>query len=175
MSRKPLQFLGPVADNWEMALGGLSRGDEPQDRSASEGPAHDLSVREPFLRRVLAEFEAGQIEAYDYTTRVFAINAATSPAEMQAIVDRPPDGSAGDAGSGRARTPDAVDLARLRSTSLSEPNSPTTRYVTLAIVFVMFAVLIALGMWLATHVHAAALSSGTSGGRRLALMTPRWR
>ena len=158
-----------------MGPSGLSREGEPQDPSGSEGPDQDLARREPFLRRVLAELEAGHIEAYDYTTRVFAINAATSAEEMQAVVNRPPDGSTGDAASTRARTLDPVDLARLRSTSLSEAQNPTTRYVALAIVFVMFAVLIGLGMWLASHVHPAALPSGINGVGRLALMTSRWR
>ena len=44
-------------------------------------------VREPYLRRVLAEFEAGRLEAYDYTRRVLAINAASSAEEMSAIVE----------------------------------------------------------------------------------------
>ncbi len=166
-----MQFRGSMADNCEMGPDGLSRHGEPQDPSASGGPDQDLARREPFLRRVLTEFEAGQIEAYDYTTRVFAINAATSISEMQAIVNRPPEGSSGGTGT---RAFDAVDLARLRSTSLSQPVGPTTRYVTLAIVFVMFAVLIGLGMWLASHVHGAALSPGAGPGSRIALMAPRW-
>ncbi len=52
---------------------------------------------------------------------------------------------------------DPVDLVLLRSRPTSGARSPTTRYVTLAVVFVMFAVLIGVGMWLASHVHDAAL------------------
>ena len=37
-----------------------------------------ISPREPYLRRVLADFEAGRLEPYDYTRRVLAINAAAS-------------------------------------------------------------------------------------------------
>ena len=67
------------------------------------------------------------------------------------------------------RALDAVDLARMRSSQLPGPRTPTTRYVTLAVVFVLFAVLIGVGMWLATHVHAAALSGDATGGRGFAL------
>jgi hypothetical protein len=131
-------------------------------------------MREPFLRRVLADFEAGQLDAYDYTQRVLAINAATSTPQMQAIVDPPSDGSEAGAGPAGPRGLDAVDLARLRSVQQAEARSPTARYLTLAVVFVMFAVLIGIGMWLATHVHGAALPARTACGGRLAFMAPGW-
>ncbi len=133
-----------------------------------------LALREPYLRRVLADFEAGRLEAYDYTRRVLAINAATSAPEMTAIVEQLPDGTAV-GGSGLPRGLDAVDLALLRSPRRSGSSNPTTRYVALAIVFLLFAVLIGMGMWLASHVHNAALSNDTVGVIRLALRTPRWR
>jgi len=158
-----------------MGAEGSSLPDEPAGGPVGGDPDQGLVTREPFLRRVLAEFEAGQLEAYDYTRRVLAINAATSTAEMQAIVDELANGPAGEAGSVGPRALDAVDLARLHSAQRAESGSPTTRYVTLAVVFVLFAVLIGIGMWLATHVHGAALSSGATGATRLALVTPGWR
>jgi len=123
-------------------------------------------MREPYLERVLADFEAGQLEAYEYTRRVLAINAAGSTEEMSAIVNAPPVGTDGSDGSDGSHAADGtlspgldpVDLARLRATRLAESRSPNARYVTLAVVFVLFAVLIGIGMWLATHIHGSALS-----------------
>jgi hypothetical protein len=148
--------------------------DEPR---AAPGPGESdpgLVLREPYLRRVLAEFEAGRLEPYEYTRRVLAINAATSTREMEAIADRPPDGAADAVAPSPTRGLDAVDLARMRSQQQPGPRTPTTRYVTLAVVFVLFAVLIGIGMWLATHVHAGALHAGAlhagvTGGRGIAL------
>jgi hypothetical protein len=113
-----------------------------------------LVTREPYLRRVLDAFEAGRLDADAYTQRVLAINAASSTDEMEAIVEQ---GSGGALTLGGARGLDAVDLALLHSRASSGARSPNARYVALAIVFVMFAVLIGIGMWLATHVHGAAL------------------
>ena len=153
---------------------GSSLPDEPEGRVVPGDADPGLVMREPFLRRVLADFEAGRLDAYDYTQRVLAINAAPSTAQMQAIVDPPSDGSEVGAGPAGPRGFDAVDLARLRSVQQAEARSPTARYLTLAVVFVMFAVLIGIGMWLATHVHGAALPARTAGGGRLALMAPGW-
>ncbi len=153
---------------------GSSIQDEPEERAHGGGSDDGLALREPFLRRVLAEFEAGHLEAYDYTRRVLAINAATSTAQMQAIVDERSDGTATHGGPTGPRGFDAVDLARLHSAQRAGSRSPTTRYVALALVFVLFAVLIGIGMWLATHVHGAALS-GTTGGIGIAFVALRWR
>jgi len=136
-----------------------------------------LALREPYLRRVLADFEAGRLEAYDYTRRVLAINAAASTVEMTAIVEQVPEGTAGTAGSAGStplRGLDAVDLALLRSPQLSGSRPPTTRYVALAVVFVVFAVLIGMGMWLESHMHNAALAPHTAGVIRVALRAPGW-
>ncbi len=146
-------------------------GDDPSSCSDdSHGPARrpegdpGFEKREPYLRRVLADFEAGQLEPYEYTRRVLAINAAGSTEEMNAVVNTPPLGSSGsdgyDLGSDAGPPPglDPVDLARLRATRLAESRDPNRRYITLAVVFVLFAVLIGMGMWLATHVHGSALS-----------------
>jgi hypothetical protein len=143
--------------------------DEPPAASGSGEGDPGLVLREPYLRRVLAEFEAGRLEPYDYTRRVLAINAASSTREMEAITGAPPDGAAVVDAPSLSRGLDAVDLARMRSSQLPGPRAPTTRYVTLAVVFVLFAVLIGIGMWLATHVHGAALSPGVTGAPGLAL------
>jgi uncharacterized membrane protein (DUF485 family) len=172
---KPLQFASNVADNYGMGLDGSSFPDEHQ-RAPRPGEDQELAMREPYLTQVLAEFEAGRIEAYDYTRRVLAINAATSTGQMQAIVDQRPDGTMGDVGDVVAvRRFDAVDLARFRSSRSSEARSATTRYVTLAVVFVLFAVLIGMGMWLAAHVHSSALTSGIGIGGGAVLATASWR
>lgn len=134
-----------------------------------------LALREPYLRRVLADFEAGRLEAYDYTRRVLAINAATSALQMTAIVEQLPDGTSASAGSALPRGLDAVDLALLGSSRFSGSRAPTTRYVALAIVFLLFAVLIGMGMWLASHVHNATLSPDAVRIIRVALRTPGWR
>ncbi|HUY23594.1 MAG TPA: hypothetical protein VMV22_14775 [Acidimicrobiales bacterium] len=132
----------------------------------SDGP--DDTDREPFLRRVLDDFEAGRIAPYDYTRRVMAINAATSTGQMAAIADQAPEGSAGGPGpSSSLPGLDAVDLAllhRQHQQPAGRSGGPGARYVTLAVVFVLFAVLIAVGMWLASHTHA--VSSNPSGTMR---------
>jgi hypothetical protein len=90
---------------------------------------------------------------------------------MEEIVERPVDSFFSSA---PQRGLDAVDLALLRSSATSAPRPPTTRYVALAIVFVLFAVLTVIGMWLATHVHAGASSADAVLGRSLALAATPW-
>ncbi len=133
-----------------------------QERSWFEGEPPDgvdpgLAEREPFLRRVLDDFESGRIEPYEYTRRVLAINAAASPEEMAAIVHQPSGSSPGQDGPEGHKGLDAVDIALLASSSSAATRHSTNRYVALAVVFVTFAVLIGIGMWLATHAHGAAL------------------
>jgi hypothetical protein len=147
--------------------------DEPQGRPRRGGADSGLEMREPYLRRVLTDFEAGHLEPYEYTRRVLAINAAGSTDEMSAIVNGLPDGSGAGSDAASSRGLDAVDLARLRATRLSESRNPNARYITLAVVFVLFAVLIGIGMWLATHVHGAALPPVLHGHLRTDI-TPRW-
>ena len=175
MSLKSLQFVVELADNWEMGDDGSSLGDEAQGHRGKPPASGDtdrgLEWREPYLRRVLDAFEAGRLEAYEYTQRVLAINGATSTEQMEAIVEKPADDSSG---STPRRGLDAVDLALLRAPPPSSPRGPNTRYVALAIVFVLFAVLTVIGMWLATHVHSAALPTGGAFGRALALSPNRW-
>jgi len=158
----------------------------PRGRSGAEGgpgpsgepspPSHepdaDLTLREPYLRRVLDEFEAGHLEPYDYTRRVLAINAAATPEEMSAIVEGVPDGSGG-GGTPARRGLDAVDLALLRSSRSTGARTQRTRYVALAVVFALFAVLIAIGMWLAAHVHGAA-SPGALIDGAVSVTAPAW-
>jgi hypothetical protein len=158
-----------------MGPDGSSLPDEPGVLGSAGQDDPGLVMREPFLRQVLAAFEAGELEAYDYARRVFAINAATSTAQMQAVVDQRSDVAA--IGDGPAGPPglDAVDLARLQAAQRTENRRPTARYLTLAVVFVLFAVLIGIGMWLATHVHGGALPAGTPGPVRVALPAPWWR
>jgi hypothetical protein len=158
-----------------MGPGGSSIQDEPAERAAGGVSDEGLARREPYLRRVLAAFEAGHLEAYEYTRRVLAINAATSTDQMQAVVDERSGVPVGEGGSVVPPGFDAVDLARLHSAQRAQSRTPTTRYVTLAVVFVLFAVLIGIGMWLATHVHGTALSGGATSGVAIALVTPGWR
>src|SRR5579863_2906836 len=94
---------------------GSSIQDEPHERAAGGGSDVGLDRREPYLRRVLAAFEAGHLEAYEYTRRVLAINAATSTDQMQAIVDEPSGPPAGEGGSAVPPGFDPVALARPRS------------------------------------------------------------
>lgn len=164
-----MQFLLEMVENCEVGPEGSSIENEPPGPLAPDEVDGGLMLREPYLRRVLAEFEAGRLEAYDYTRRVLAINAASTAEEMSAIIGWVPNGSSGGAAAAGPRGLDAVDLALLRSSPSSTPGGPTTRYVTLAIVFLVFAVLIGLGMWLSTHVHPASFpTSLTIGGRLVA-------
>jgi hypothetical protein len=170
-----LQFLAWPTDNCEMGNDGSPFGDDAEGSqeqlSPADGNDQSLERREPYLRRALDAFEAGRLDAYAYTQLVVAINAASSTDEMEAIVEQ---GSEGATSLGGARGLDAVDLARLRSPASSGSRSPTARYVALAIVFVLFAVLIGIGMWLATHVHGAALPPNVNLGRADALAPSFW-
>ncbi len=83
---------------------------------------------------------------------------------MSAIAERLPAGSAIGADPVTGRGLDAVDLALLQSRRTSGTRPQTTRYVALAVVFVLFAMLIVMGMWLATHVHGAASPGAMVGG-----------
>jgi hypothetical protein len=166
--RKALQFLLEMVENYEVGPEGSSIENEPPGPLAPDEVDQGLTMREPYLRRVLAEFEAGRLEAYDYTRRVLAINTASTAEEMSAIIGWLPDGSSGAGGAAARRGLDAVDLALLRSSRSSTPRGPTTRYVALAIVFLLFAVLIGVGMWLSTHVHPASFPSRVTIGRLVA-------
>ncbi len=127
--------------------------------------ADDLaSEREEYLRRVLDAFEHGRIEPYEYTRCVMAVNAAASVEQMAAVAAQAW-GHDGEAPVAPSRALDAVDLARLRSPQVRRANTLTNRYVALVLVFAMFVVLIAVGMWLTAHVHAVGASSaGTVTG-----------
>jgi len=127
--------------------------------------ADDLaSEREEYLRRVLDAFEHGHIEPYEYTRCVLAVNAAASVEEMAAMAAQAW-GQAGDAPVAPRRALDPVDLALLRSPPGRQAHSSGHRYVALVLVFVMFVVLIAVGMWLTVHVHTVGASSaGTVTG-----------
>lgn len=153
-----MQFSSPTADNCEMDDDGSSLSGPSRGPTRPGDPDPELEMREPYLRRVLADFEAGHLEAYEYTRRVLAINSAGSSDELDAIVDGHPGGSSHDPDGASPRGLDAVDLARLQATRVSESRNPNARYITLAVVFVLFAVLIGIGMWLATHVNGATLS-----------------
>jgi len=159
----------------EGALSGAAGGPGPSGASPPRGedPDAGLAAREPYLRRVLEEFEAGGLEPYDYTQRVLAINAAASAEEMSAIVERLPLGAPSGTGPVTGRGLDAVDLALLRAQHTSGTRPQTTRYVALAIVFVLFAMLIVMGMWLATRVHGAA-SPGAMAGGAVVVVAPVW-
>ncbi len=190
-----MQFCSGVVENSQMDMSGSWSEDEPQRLPEADPPGSlrplgspgerplpsdesdaDLALREPYLRRVMEEFEAGRLEPYEYARRVLAINAATSAEEMSAIVERLPDGAPsavpGEAEPVVRRQLDAVDLALLRAPHVSKTQAQTTRYVALAVVFVLFAVLIVVGIWLATHVHAAT-SPGTIVGGAFAV-SPVW-
>jgi hypothetical protein len=165
-----LQFRSELVDNYDVHRFGAPLGDEPTE---PDGTGPSLEAREPYLRRVLEQFEAGGLEPYEYTRRVLAINAASSLDEVAAIAQQPPDGSLPGVDPATRRGFDAVDLALLRAQS-SEPLRPTMRYVSLAVVFVLFAVLIGLGMWLATRVHGSAMSPRTTIGHAAALVVSLW-
>ncbi|MGA2519381.1 MAG: hypothetical protein ABSG81_01005 [Acidimicrobiales bacterium] len=128
--------------------------DVAENSSMAEDAAPE---REGYLRRVLDALEQGRIEPYEYTRSVLAINAASTTQEMAAVADRAwspaPDDAA--AGAPPARALDPVDLAlmRTRGAAALAPPRPRARTVSLAIVFALFAVLIAVGLWLAVHVH----------------------
>jgi len=118
--------------------------------------------REPYLRRVLDAFEAGRLEPYEYTRRVLAINAAATSEQMAAVADADPGVPADGSGAPDepARTLDAVDLALLRARP-GTTRRGGARYGALVFVFVVFAVLLGLGLWLGVHAHALSSPSGT--------------
>jgi hypothetical protein len=133
----------------------------------------DDAGRELFLRQLLERFEAGRMEPYEYTRRVMAINAATSVAQMAAVADEFP---AADVGTAPSTAPalDAVDLALLHKHQQHAGRSegPRTRYIALAVVFVLFAVLIGVGVWVASRAHAVSPTPGATIVSVLALALP---
>jgi hypothetical protein len=123
------------------------------DRPPGPGTPLGDADREPYLRVVLDALQAGRLDPNEYTQRVLAINRASSVAEMKAAAHaldqtspRPPDDD--------RRPLDPVDLARMRASAKGDARSPAVRYLTLVVVFLLFAVLIVMGVWLASHVHA---------------------
>jgi len=118
------------------------------------------AARERCLRLVLAAFEDGRLEAFEYSQRVGALERATSVDQMTSVVASLPP-----AGASATTTPgprlDAVDLARLQATSARRTPSLATRYVALTIVVIIFAVLLGLGAWLMTRVHPATTGAVT--------------
>jgi hypothetical protein len=55
---------------------------------------------------------------------------------------------------------DPVDIARLGAPLRTGATSTSVRWITLGMVFVVFVVLMVLGVWLAARVHSSGLSAG---------------
>jgi len=117
--------------------------------------------REPYLKAVLEAFEGGSLDAYEYTRRVRAIERASSPEELARAIERPDPGGEAAASASRPSY-DAVDLARMMASPTGvRPARKSSRYTALIMVVLAFIVLLGIGIWLATRVHAT--SSGPSG------------
>jgi hypothetical protein len=139
----------------------------PADEDAGAG--QDALEREPYLRQALDALERGQLDVSQYAQRVRAIHAAGSTDLMEAIVAEGAvtvaDGTTpvSMTGATAAGGLDPVDLARMQRQHKAPSTVNGRRYLTLAVVVVLFAVLLGVGVYLASHVHTI-----TSGVHHLA-------
>ena len=124
--------------------------------------AADELDRQPYLRRALDALERGQLDVPGYVQLVRAINAAGSTHLMEALVAEAV-GAPRAAPLTTARALDPVDLAVMGRQQTASSSVNGRRYLTLAVVLVLFAVLLGVGVYLASHVHTI-----TSGVQHLA-------
>lgn len=116
--------------------------------------------REPYLRVALAAFESGSLDADEYMRKVQAISSASTVAEMARALARegPSSGEARVSSVEVRREPpayDAVDLAlMMNQTSRAGRSQTSKRYAVVIMVILLFVVLLAIGIWLATQIHA---------------------
>jgi len=123
--------------------------------------------RELYLQSLLAAFEEGKFDAYEYSRRAEALEKAASTAEAAELLRKAdlsrgsqPDGSAAVKAARRALDP--VDIA-LMSTSLKRPDSRrTNRYMVLVVMAILLVVLVLAGIWLQARVRADV--GGSSSG-----------
>ncbi|MHB8593251.1 MAG: hypothetical protein ACYDB3_02805 [Acidimicrobiales bacterium] len=151
-----LAVLPEVADN--------SAVDQEIPTSVPGGESALDDVRETYLKLLLHRLEGGQLEAYEYTCRVQAVERATSADRMADIVDAVP-----------SLEPllDPVDLLRLaRAAGPTPVRDRQRRYVALVLVAVFFIVVLALGMWLVTHVHQLHKSGSAGAADHSAQVSP---
>jgi len=140
-----------------------------------EGGPEELD-RAPYRRRLLAALDGGRLDVPEYARRCQALNAAASVELLDAIVadvgpvtvgnvtvesvtDATVDAALDDTRLRAGRGLDPVDLA-LMERGTRVPGPARTRVFSLAVMVVFLVVLLAVGVYLATHVHA--VSSGAA-------------
>ena len=150
----------PPSDPGAPGPGACGEGHSDRPGTPAGGGEEGLD-RQPYLRRALDALEGGQLDVAEYAQRVRAINAAGSAALMEAVAADTPGGHRAPPAAPGGE-PDPVDLALMgrRSTGPSSTNGP--RYLTLVVVLVLFAVLLGIGVYLASHVHGV-----TAGAQHL--------
>ncbi|MHB8439959.1 MAG: hypothetical protein ACYDD4_12475 [Acidimicrobiales bacterium] len=113
-------------------------------------------AREQYLTLLLDRFEKGGLEPYEYTSRVRAIELATTVDRMAQIVEAPV-----------SRDPrlDAVDMAILARQAAAAANlgksSRGRRMLWPALLAFLFVILLVVGLWLAGHAKALHNSGGS--------------
>lgn len=115
--------------------------------------------RERYLRVALQAFESGSLDADEYLCRVQAISSAATVADMARALareDRSAEARPTSIGAPCERPAfDAVDLARtMNQISRAGRSQTSRRYILLIMIALLFVVLLAIGIWLATQIHA---------------------
>ncbi len=120
--------------------------------TAGAGASVDAG-REQFLTALLARFEAGAFDAYEYTRRVREIELASSLAAMADIVGRPAPGEP---------ALDAVDLLLMaKAADRIGPDKKQVRFLWPILLGIFLVVLLAVGMWLVGHAKTLQHVGGT--------------
>jgi hypothetical protein len=149
-------------NDWAAASGGagvaVSTNGTGHHRPSSEPVALTDAEREPYLRGLVSALESGELDAYEYTIRLQAIERAESVDEIVSVLNRGSDAT----GSHDPATPlDPVDLA-LMSSARAGSSRAVARHVAMVIVAVVFIVLSMLGIWLARHVQSGGPGTGAA-------------
>ena len=127
---------------------------------APSGSRHDDVDREPYRRRLLVALDNGVLAVPEYARRLQAVNAAGSGEVLDALVaDLGPGptsapAAVGDMGIGAGRGLDPVDLALMERGGRAPSGQGRSRYLGLVVMLVFFVVLLAVGVYLASHVHS---------------------
>jgi cobalamin biosynthesis Mg chelatase CobN len=126
--------------------------------------------REAALLGLMAALESGELDSYEYTSRVRRVERATTRAELAAATER--DGAQSGA-SAYVCTPDPVDIATMAAASRRSAKSPVTnRYVALAIVVLLFVMLLTVGIWLEGRIRSSGTSPGAAPSGHSSLSAP---
>ncbi|MHB8680534.1 MAG: hypothetical protein ACYDA2_00350 [Acidimicrobiales bacterium] len=113
------------------------------------------AIREQYLRSLLERFEAGALDAYEYSRRVRSLELAQTVPQMAAIVEAPPPNEP---------AYDAVDLLLMAKAASTVPEKKSGVRLFWPVLLAFFLViLLAVGLWLASHARQLHSPTTTTG------------